>query len=194
MKKVIEILVLPVAFMNIFSGIVGGIWLLILWEWRLLLIGLILTFTAHWYLSLILMLSTPFEIIAIKLYERNSKLSYLFSYFILLYYNILISASCIVAFIICTKFYDGEISISLVPYVLWAWAMALGPWRFLATYGGKPDSSTTIMIFSASILYLFFITSVFIGPIINLIAILFFVIVQLVALPLYLNFKKEKEF
>jgi hypothetical protein len=180
--------------MNIFSGIVGGIWLLILWEWRLLLIGLILTFTAHWYLSLILMLSTPFEIIAIKLYERNSKLSYLFSYFILLYYNILISASCIVAFIICTKFYDGEISISLVPYVLWAWAMALGPWRFLATYGGKPDSSTTIMIFSASILYLFFITSVFIGPIINLIAILFFVIVQLVALPLYLNFKKEKEF
>ncbi|MCF7859788.1 MAG: hypothetical protein K9N07_10785 [Candidatus Cloacimonetes bacterium] len=191
MKKIIEILVLPVALMNIISGVVGGIWLLVLGEWRLLIIGLILTFTAHWYLGLIMMITTPFEMIGIRLYEKGSKWHHLFIYLSLLFTNILLAASCVVAYLICTSYFGGEIGAGLIPYVLWSWGMALGPWRFLASRGGEPNIGIINMIFSASILYLFFIISVFVGPVTNLLATALFLLVQIIIMPFYLTFQKK---
>jgi hypothetical protein len=194
MKKVFEALVLPVAFMNIVSGVIGGIWLLVLGEWRLILIGLLLTFTAHWHLSLLLLISTPLDIIGMRLYDKGSKWHYLFVYISLLYANLLLFASCILAYIICTSFFDGEIGIALLPYALWSWGMALGPWRFLVSRGGATEMGAINMIFSASILYLLFIVSVFLGPVTNFIATALFIIIQIIIMPLYSTFRKEESY
>lgn len=47
LNKIIEILSVPIMILNIAGGIVGGIWLAILGEWTLIVIGVLLLFTSH---------------------------------------------------------------------------------------------------------------------------------------------------
>ena len=49
MILILELLSTPIMFMNMFSGIIGGVWLAIIGEWSLVGFGLILLFTHHWY-------------------------------------------------------------------------------------------------------------------------------------------------
>jgi hypothetical protein len=74
--------------LNVAGSIVGGIWLAILGQWKLIGIGVLLMFTSHWVLSILMMPSLPIAGIAAYLYERKNPLGHLFGFISQLYTNI----------------------------------------------------------------------------------------------------------
>jgi hypothetical protein len=122
--------------------------------------------------------------IVVRFYERKNPLFYLFGFISQLYINILIVGTCVFAFFICSRFYNGDIDFGYIPYLLWSWGMALGPWQFFASK--EPDNEfSVITLFSASIFYFLFLTSIFISPFLGLIIIVIFGVIQLIVLPIF---------
>ncbi|MEM7820365.1 MAG: hypothetical protein QW761_02060 [Candidatus Aenigmatarchaeota archaeon] len=184
LNKIVSIFSIPIMFLNMGSGIVGGIWLAILGEWRLLGIGIFLLFISHWILSLLMIPSLPISVLAVHLYEKKNPFRHIVGYISQLYTNFLIVLTCVFAFVICSRFYSGPIGFGLVPYLLWSWGMALGPWQFFASK--EPDNEfSMITLFSASVFYLLFLTSLFISPAFAFIIVVAFGVVQLIALPIF---------
>ncbi len=199
LEPIIELLGIPILILNVIGGIVGGIWLGFLGQWGLIGIGIILVFTSHFYLSILLLPGVGLSFLALYFYKNQSPLRHLFAFLYQLFTNVLIVGSCGLAFWICTRYYEGATSLSLIPYLLWSWGMALGPWRFFVSK--EPDNEFSGMtVFVASVLYLVFLISIFLGPWFVLIAIVLFGIVQLVIFPVFLMYiasqmeKEEKEY
>jgi len=183
-NRIVEILSVPIIILNILGGIVGGIWLAILGKWGLIGIGVLLMFFSHWILSILIMLDMPIAGIAAYFYEKKNPLGYFFGFISQLYTNILIVGTCVLAFFICSSFYTGDISFGYIPYLLWSWGMALGPWQFFASKEPENEFSA-ITLFSASVFYFLFLISIFISPFLTLIIIIIFGVVQLIALPIF---------
>lgn len=183
-NRILEILTVPIMFLNFAGGIVGGIWLAFLGEWKLIGIGIFLLFTSHWILSILMMPGIPIAGIAAYLFEKKNPLGHLVGYLAQLYTNILIVGTCVLAFFICSSFYRGSISFGYIPYLLWSWGMALGPWQFFASKEPENEFSA-ITLFSASVFYLLFLSSIFVSPLLGLIIIAVFAVVQLIVLPIF---------
>jgi hypothetical protein len=182
--KILEILSLPIMFLNMLGGIVGGIWLAFLGEWRLIGIGLLLFITFHWILSILMMPGMLISGVAMYFLEKKNKMGYLFILLTQVYTNILILGTCVFAFSVCSNFYNGSIGVNYIPYLLWSWGMALGPWQFFASKEPHNEFSA-ITLFSASIFYFLFLISIFINLMIAWIIIILFGIIQLIILPLF---------
>lgn len=181
----IELLGLPITIVNNFSGIVGGIWLALLGEWRLILIGILFFFTSKWILSILLLLNLPIGMALFYLHKKSRFFAYLFSYLSQLYINILVIGTCVLAFLLCSSFYTykGNVDFGLIPYLLWSWGMALGTWQFFASK--EPENEyTSITLFSASVFYLLFITSIFISSLLSLVIIIVLGVIQFIILPI----------
>lgn len=184
-NRIVEVLSVPIMFLNMASGIVGGIWLAILGEWPLVGIGVLLVFTAHYYLSFLQLLGAPLILIAMHFYKKKNPLGHLFGFLSQFYTNLLIIGTCVFAFFVCMNFYDGEGKLGLIPYLLWSWDMALGPWYFFASH--EPDNEfSAITLFSASVFYLLFLVSTFISPLLTVIILIIFGVVQLIVLPIFM--------
>ena len=184
LTNLIGILTIPIMILNFGGGIIGGIWLAILGEWKLLGIGIALLFTAHWFLSLLMMPVMLISGIAMHFEKKSKFLLYLFGFFSQIYTNALIIDTCVFAFFMCSKFYRGDIGVGYIPYLLWSWGMALGPWQFFASK--EPDNEfSAITLLSASIFYFLFLTSIFIHPSLGLLIIGLFILIHLIALPIF---------
>ncbi len=182
--SVLEIISVPIIVLNFGSGIVGGIWLAFLGQWKLIGIGILLLFTSPWLLSILMMPRIPIAGITTYFYEKKNPLSHLFGFLSQLYTNILIMGTCILAFLICSSFSDGKIDVGYIPFLLWSWGMALGPWQFFASK--EPSNQlSSITLIGASIFYFFFLISIYISPLLGLIIIVLFGIVQLVVIPIF---------
>lgn len=182
LSKIIQALAIPIMILNSGGGLVGGVWLAFLGEWKLIIIGIVLLFVSHWLLALLMMPGLLLSGVALKFGEKNKFLLYLFGFFSQFYTNVLMVATCVFAFLLCSSFYKGTVGLSYIPYLLWSWGMALGPWAYFASKEPENEFST-VTIFSASIFYFLFLMSIFISPILSLIIVGIFVIVQLIMLP-----------
>lgn len=191
LNRIIEIFSVPIMILNFGGGIVGGIWLAFLGEWKLIGIGILLLFTSHWILSILMMPAIPIGAIGLHFYEKKNPLGHLFGFISQLYTNILIVGTCVLAFFICSNFYKGGVDFGYIPYLLWSWGMALGPWQFFASKEPNNEFSA-ITLFSASVFYLLFLVSIFISPLLGLIIIIIFGIVQLILLPIFLMYSAYK--
>lgn len=136
MAGFIAIVSLPILLLNFLSGIVGGIWLAVLGEWRLLFIGLGVTFTGAFAIGFALMPSLIFALPLQSAVERRSISGVLFFLSLnLLWTYLLIAAWCVGAFYLISQNYTLS---PALPYLLWAYSIAVGPWTFLA----KKDAQT----------------------------------------------------
>lgn len=192
-NTILQALALPIMILNFGGGIVGGIWLAFLGEWKLIIIGIILLFTSHWLLALLMMPGLLISGVALKFGEKNKFILLLFGFLSQFYTNILIVGTCVFAFLICSNFYKDSVGVGYIPYLLWSWGMALGPWQFFASK--EPENEfTAITLFCASIFYFLFLISIFISPILTLIIVILFMLMQLIILPtfnIYLASKLE---
>ena len=190
-SRIIEILAIPIMILNLGGGIIGGIWLAFIGEWKLIGIGVLLLFTSHWFLSFLMMPGLLISWVALSFAEKNKLFFYLFGFLSQIYTNILIIATCVFAFFVCSSYYREPIGINYIPYLLWSWGMALGPWQFFASK--EPDNEfSMITLFSASIFYFLFLTSIFISPVISLIIVGLFALVQLIVLPIFNTYLAHK--
>ena len=170
--------------MNMLSAIVGGVWLAFLGEWRLIVIGIALLFTSQWIISFMLLPGMLLGTISMYFHEKKNPLFYLFGFVNQAYTNFLILVTCAFAFILCTHFYSGNSKITLIPYLLWSWSIALGDWQYFASK--ELDNVFTMgTLYVASVLYFLFLVSLFIAPAVTLIIIAAFVLIHILLLPIF---------
>ena len=183
-KGIIAAFTVPITVLNWGSGVVGGIWLAFRGEWKLIIIGVVLMFTLHWILSLLMMPNLALGGLAVYLYNRKNPLGHIVGYLSQVYTNILIILTIVAAFITCTKYYPNGINFSLLPYLLWSWSMGLGPWQFFASK--EPDNEFSfITLFSASCFYFLFLIGIYVSPYLVLIVLSLAVLVHLLFLPVF---------
>lgn len=184
-KKNLEVLSSPILFLNIAGGIIGGVWLIILGEWSLFCFGILITISLPWLLTIIMMPGLLLSGIAIYYTERKNFLGYIFNYLSQLFTNLFIVATCVFAFLYCSSYYKSDIGFGIIPYMLWSWSMAFGPWQFFASKEIE-NEYTLVTLLSAQIFYFLFLLSIFLIPLIGLIILLIFGIVQLFILPIFM--------
>lgn len=191
MLKYLEIFTIPIMILNMFSAIVGGIWLAFIGEWRLIGIGIFLMITSHWILTLLMLPGIGLTALMGAFSNPKNVFVYIIGYFSNLYLNILISVWCILSFIICTNFYgaeyQSEISYELLPYLLWSWSMALSPWQYFANYE-RDNEYTMATTYIVSVFYLLFLVSTFTVnslPVLTLLIHFSAVLVLVIILPVY---------
>ncbi len=181
---IIGILAIPIVLLNVVGSIVGGIWLACLGEWELIGIGVLLLFTSPCFLSLLMLPGSLISGVAMGFAKKNKSIFYLLGFLSQIYVDLLIVATCVFAFVICSSYYREPIGVNYIPYLLWSWGMALTPWQFFASK--EPDNKTSMTtVFLASIFYYLFLISIFISPIMTLIILGLFWLVQLIVLPIF---------
>ena len=181
-------------FLNVISAIIGVIWLAFMGEWELIGIVIIAGLTLHWPLSYLLLFNSFISSIAIGYYETNNYFGYVLGFISLFYTNLLIVSTCAFAYFVCSSFYSGNIGLSFIPYLLCAWGMALGPWRYFKSQ--EPDNEfSSLFLLCASVLFLLFLISIFISPLFKSLMVIIFPFMQLIALPvfsMYLSSRMER--
>ena len=182
----IELFAIPIMYLNLGAGIVGGVWLAVIGQWELIGIGLVLLITSHWILSLLLLPSLPVAALGMYLYQKKSPFAFVMGFLSQFYNNLLIVATCVAAYFLCSSFHKGASAVGFVPFLLWSWGMGLGPWQYMASK--EPDNEFShITIFSASAFYLLFLASTFVSPLLSLGVLACFATVQLLVVPIWLG-------
>jgi hypothetical protein len=131
MQSLLALVIIPLVLLNAFGGIASGIWLAVLGEWWALGYGLIGLLLSHFFLAFVL---APGLIILLApagiLFEKQRP--FLALPLLLLgtaYIYLVMTAWCLLAFVVFTTRADGE---TFWPLLIWSYGVALGPWVYMA--------------------------------------------------------------
>ncbi len=138
MAALIRLLSIPVMILNMFSGIIGGIWLGVVGNWGLIGAGLVVMFISTFGLPLALALGLIFAAPAMMALEKGKSiiggvliaLANLWTY-------VVVTAWCLGSFYVVLAHYETG---SIWPYLLWAYCLATGPWTYFAEKDGGTSS------------------------------------------------------
>jgi len=139
-----------VSYMNIFAGIVGGLWLIILGKWQLPVVGLILALIAVNALFPILMLpGYALGRVSLKLLNARHLISYWIAQVISWLFNLAwITAFVYVVFHLVVN--NGGTA-PLLPLLLLAYSLVAGPLGELTINESDDDGPTKMIIFAADL-------------------------------------------
>ena len=128
--KLVSILSVPLWLINIFGGIVSGIWLIILGQWGIIGFGIAALFVSGIGLGIALMPGILFSGPAAILHEKGNKFGFYFLGFLSALYTILVlTVWCILVLYFFVK--HADIS-SIIPVLIWSYGVAIGPIAWMA--------------------------------------------------------------
>ncbi len=182
----LTIIMTPLIILNIFSGIVGGVWFAVIGQWKLIGLGLLLSFVMPWSYAIVSLPGMGLGIIAISLGEKGSKFGVsVFGFLASILEYVLLSTWCLIVFIFFIKNMGSG---SCIPYLLWAYSTAMAPLGFMASKESPDSIGTAMGLFYAeisfvilAILWLFsipFKTTIFI---LACVAVIFSLIITLIS-------------
>jgi hypothetical protein len=127
----VNVLAIPLMVLNLLGGIVSGIWLAILGEWRLLIYGIVSFIGAGMLLGILLAPSLLFAAPAAMLLEKGKiLLGMVVGFFSNIYLAALFTLWCGVVFFI---FMRNANSSTFWPLLIWSYGVATAPIGFLAS-------------------------------------------------------------
>ncbi|WP_315798841.1 hypothetical protein [Bradyrhizobium sp. SZCCHNRI3043] len=135
MQAIFSIFQLPILVLNVFGFIGSAVWLLILGEWRLVLVGLLMSVTAPFFLGLASLPTVLLGGPGIFFAKRGITIGvYFFSFLASIYIAALISAWCgTVAF----YFLKETAKPAFWPLLIWSYGVATSPWTYMAQQDGS---------------------------------------------------------
>jgi len=148
---------------NYFAGFIGGIWLLILSEWSIVVFGLIASFGMPWIYAIIMLPIWALALLMNYFAERKNKILTLPIGFIgALYTNFIILLWVYLVFdILVIQMYEQGVY-NLVPLIIWGYSVAMSPLGYMARGESADSTGTTRGLFLgfigfilATILWLF---------------------------------------
>lgn len=158
MNRILRIaaaLIPAIGVVNMFGGIVAGIWLVLQGDWWALGYGIVFLLISHWGVSLLLVPFFLLSVPSMRLIERG-KLFLGRVLFALgsLYMQAIMFFWCV---FVTGFFLKHPRNASLFPILLWAYGVATGPWTFLASKdqeaeGGNEFSVISILFLQAGYL------------------------------------------
>lgn len=152
--RLVSVLAVPIRIMNIFGGIVSGIWLAILGDWKLIGYGILALIVSNIGLSLVMALGLIFVGPAANMIEKGNKIGVFFLGLLSTIYNVgVLTAWCILVLIFYTNHTDAA---SIIPVLIWSYGIATNPIVWLAKKdlesGNEHAMITTFFIAVAYIL------------------------------------------
>jgi hypothetical protein len=160
--------------LNMFGGIVSGIWLVVLGEWWAFALGILGVFVSHYAIGIALLPSLGLGVAAYGAIQRKYwRSGMLLGALSNLYIAALMTMWCIAVLAI---FISQASSTSWFPLLIWSYGVATGPWAFLAQKDVQSGSDTGAATFTffAQVAYLLVIVAIaFFSPTILQAALLF---------------------
>ncbi|MDD5055362.1 MAG: hypothetical protein PHZ00_03785 [Candidatus Peribacteraceae bacterium] len=150
MVLIMTICTIPIMLLNVFGGIISGIWLAILGEWNIILLSIVLFFASTFTISIALMPSMLLIAPAAVLLQRGNKLWLFFGALNLLYTFVVIIIWCMW---ILNTYVNAANDRSLLPILIWSYGTALGPWLYFASKE-RDNSSTMFTTFIVALSYI----------------------------------------
>lgn len=166
-------LIVPIMILNMFGGIISGIWLAILGEWGEIFRGIVFIVVSGFLISFALMPGLLFAGPAIVAMERGKKiLGVFFGFLSVLYTYALITIWCIW---IMRLFVSSATESSIIPLLIWSYGVALAPWMWLAQKDQQAGGNefSIFATFFAQISYILAMIMFFLGATLGTIAITF---------------------
>lgn len=151
-RKLIEVSVSSIVFLNYFAGIIGAIWLLFLGEWRLVLGAIIFYFVSFWILSLLLLIPMPFSYLGIYLEKKNFIFLALIGLFMGLLLTSAISSGWVVT-ILSSIYSNQDNGINLIPLILGGYAIGTKPFLTMARGEDADSEGTFVTLYVVQITY-----------------------------------------
>ena len=128
--RLITVIAVPLGILNMFGGIVSGIWLAILGEWGIIGYGILALMVSGIGLGLAMAPGLIFAGPAAVMLEKGHKLGgYFFGLLSTIYTVGVLSAWCIFVLIYFTKQANAD---SIIPILIWSYGVATGPIVWLA--------------------------------------------------------------
>lgn len=175
------LLPLPIMILNSLGGLISGIWLMFLGEWRILFQGILLMMMSGSLVSFALKPSLLFAKFAKSAMDKGQKpVAVFFGSSMVLYKVILMSAWCI---LIMWLFLHQATESGIVAKLIWSYGVALAPWSFLAKQDrARGNQSSIFTTFLAQISYIISMFMFSAGSSLHTIVIVFFSIMIIGAL------------
>lgn len=152
--RLLSVLAVPLGILNIFGGIISGIWLAILGEWGLIGYGILALLGSGMGLGLAMAPALIFAAPTAAMLEKGNKVGVYFFVLLSTIYTVgILTAWCILVLVYYIKHADAD---SIIPVLIWSYGIATGPIVWLAQKdlqsGNEYAMVTTIFIEVAYIL------------------------------------------
>jgi len=158
-------------FLNTFGGLVGGIWLLCIGEWKLVLGTFFITFIVPMVFSLVMLPAFGFGILGVKAMEKENVIGLILCGVIsTLYSYIVLSAWSLFVFDFFNRIHH-EFGINYTPLLLWGYSIATGPFFYMASKDNPNELNmgSSMGCFFLMLIYIVFCLNLLIQiPILNL--------------------------
>lgn len=151
----VNVLLVPLMVLDVFGGVVSGIWLLIIGDWRSVLLGIGIVIVSSFSLSILMLPSLLFAGLA-ALGKRGGRI--IAVVLSLLYIGAIIVIWCSVVLFLFGRQLSPK---NLVPVMIWSHGVAVGPWAYLASHEDNPHSM--LSTFFADLGYVVVLLMVFFG-------------------------------
>lgn len=148
-----SLLVVPFMLFNMLGGIVAGIWLALLGEWKTIFLGLILTFMSKWIVSIVLIPAFGIATLGAAAVERGNKI---IGWTLLLLQSPWTPIVVIVWEIAMLGTFGNRANAeNWFPVWLWSYGAATGVWAYMAREETKsdPENNAGFMAFGAQLAY-----------------------------------------
>jgi len=149
--KLITISFAPIVGLNIAGGIAGAIWLLVLGEWRLVLIAILVSIAFPFAYSLISMPQIGLLALMHRFRDRHRKLALAVGFGNMLISHAINLAWLVLVFYLALRYSEGH---SVIPYLLFGWEVALGPFQYMATKEPPDSIGTYVAVYLMQVSYL----------------------------------------
>ena len=143
MENLFIVAVVRLSLINMFGGVISGVWLAILGEWGIIGTGILAIFISGMALGLAMMPGLIFAVPAAAMLEKGNRIGgYIFTFLSLIYtYGLLIVWSVFVLI----YFTDQANESSLVPVLLWSYGVATGAVSFLASKDSQSGNDSSML-------------------------------------------------
>lgn len=155
-----------ILILNFFSGIIGGLWILFVGGWKLIVSGIVISVLMPYGWSIVSMPQLALTPFLIKAEERGNKFWVATFGFIANFYgNVLIVLW--ISFSL-NFFMEYRSQYPLIPLLLLGYSVALGPLQYMAQKEGPESSGSFMGVFLAQIVYIVPAVIVLFGGVISL--------------------------
>jgi hypothetical protein len=153
--RIAAVFIPVITAVNMFGGVVAGIWLVVKGDWWALGYGLLFLFISHWLVSLLLI---PFFLLSVPSLMLIEKGRLFLGRVVFALGSLYMQALMFFWCVLVTGFFlKHPRNASLFPIMLWTYGVATGPWTFLASKdqqggGGNEFSMIAILFLQAGYL------------------------------------------
>ena len=128
--RLLSVLAVPLGVLNMFGGIISGIWLAILGEWGLIGYGILALLVSGMGIGFAMAPGLLFAAPAVAMLEKGNKIgAYFFGLLSTTYTVGILTTWCILVLVYYTKQANAD---SIIPVLIWSYGVATGPIVWLA--------------------------------------------------------------